>query len=141
MNRALLVFILSIFSFQCSDTGIKFTETPVASTDKNNYSVNDKMTITISTSSEENIHFLSCCSGIALYVDRFDGDKWNEYESRGLPCLALCLSIDLIANNSKSLVDSLSLSEVGTYRFRIPYGYSTNISTEDIILSNTFTVE
>ncbi len=141
MYKAFLIIILSFFSFQCSDTAVKPVERPIASTDKNVYAANDKITVTISTSSKENLHFLSCCSGLALYVDRFDGYNWNEYERRGLPCLALCLSIDLTANSSKSLVDSFSLKEVGTYRFRIPFGYTANISTEESILSNTFTIK
>lgn len=135
----LIIFVFFIYS--CSEDQNENIQKLKIQTNKTAYQSNETISFIINNSNSSTAHLASCCSSIALYIDKNETGTWVEHSNFGLPCLALCPGIDLTIGYMESLTNSFSLSESGTYRIRIPYSYNSNDIFEFELISNPFTVQ
>ena len=134
-----LVLIFSIYS--CSSDPNDTKEKLTAQTDKSSYAINDTISLTIKNYNSITAHLASCCTSVAFYIDKNVNGVWSEHSNFGLPCLALCPGIDLTIIHLETKVNSVFITESGTFRLRIPYSFNQGVNWTNEIVSNTFTIE
>ena len=135
----LLVFILSFYG--CSEDPNNVEQKLLVQTNKSNYSNGEIVNFTINNFNSSTVHLASCCTSVAFYIDKNENENWVEYSNFGLPCLALCPGIDLTIDHLETIADSITFSENGTFRIRIPYSFNQAGNWSSEILSNSFIVE
>jgi hypothetical protein len=135
----LLVFILSIYG--CSEDPNDSKQKLAVQTNKTNYLNGETINFTINNFNSSTAHLASCCTSVAFYIDKNENENWVEHSNFGLPCLALCPGIDLTIDHLETLADSITFSENGTFRIRIPYSFNQTGNLNSEILSNSFIVE
>ena len=134
-----LVLIFSIYS--CSSDPNDTKQKLTAQTNKSGYLNSETVSLTINNYNSITAHLASCCTSVAFYIDKNENGVWGEHSNFGLPCLALCPGIDLTIIHLETKVNSVFITESGTFRLRIPYSFNQGVNWTNEIVSNTFTIE
>jgi hypothetical protein len=141
MRISCIIFALSFVSITCHKNNIEPSGTLSVTTDNTLYAVNSRVKISILNNADYTVHFPSCCSNIAFYLDKYDSSNWHEFRGYGIPCLMMCPSFDITIPSSKQKLDSIYIDDQGIFRLRIPFGRSIENTMAEEILSNTFMVQ
>jgi hypothetical protein len=138
MRTVFILLTIAVMFFHCQDFETVVSGT--AKTERTNYMAGEYIKISVSTTSDSILIFTNCCASLGLYIDRFEVTSWSNYPNWRLPCSASCPPVYIFALRGKPFVDSLRLSEPGTYRFRIPFWYSAFDTIKKELVTNLITV-
>lgn len=140
MNKfiSLLIIALSI-SLDCDkSTSEPNTENLFVKTDKTSYSQNELVTFTIQNESESNAFFIYCGPYLILEINKKNEDVWMNYSATVCPAIYRIENKELEAGSSYS--DSTVVTDIGTYRFVVPFGWENKVEFVDSLISNEFIV-
>ena len=124
----------------CEDSSTPPNDGLTATTDRSTYLAGETITLGFRNHGSDVLQLASCCTNVALYIDSWENDTWKQVGARGLPCLMLCPSIELLVQPEQTRVDSLSLYDGGTYRLRIPFDERGQGGFERKVVTNSFAV-
>ncbi len=136
-----LVIPIILLLTSCSEDPNDAGQNLIVQTNKTNYSNGEAINFTINNFNSSTAHLASCCTSVAFYIDKKENENWVEHSNFGLPCLALCPGIDLTIDHLETIADSITFSQNGTFRIRIPYSFNQAGNWNSEILSNSFIVE
>lgn len=140
--RALMsvVTVLIVFA-SCHEIGNEVSTEVTAKTEKAIYILGDSITFVVSNGTTSAIRLPTCCgSRLSFYVDRIDNGTWVEHEARYIPCLFACPSMLIVVRAGAPSVQSVALTDRGTFRLRIPYGGLSGNLMEREVITNPFIV-
>lgn len=125
----------------CRDKGSEPALGPSVNTTKQRYSAGDHISYVVANSSSATIYLPTCCSDVRFRAERLENGRWVLHAGTG-PCdEVMCPSLLIFVDQQRPYLDSLRISESGTYRIRVPYLIKDTGSATQEVLSRPFIVQ
>lgn len=143
MKSILAVLALAGVLMGCSDAGdtvVNPSGNVTATTDKTSYSVGEKIAVTLKNNSRSTVYVGHCNFRIGFWIERKESNTWVDAGNVAILCQALYLSGKKDFAAGAISEDTLSLTQVGTYRLRFPVAWLENQRIDGSVLSNDFVV-
>lgn len=127
----------------CSDAGdtaVNPNGNVTATTNKTSYSVGENIAVTLKNDSRSTVYVGHCNYRIGFWIERKDNNTWTDAGNVAILCQALYPSgkKDFVSGSVSH--DTISLTEVGTYRLRFPIAWLEGQRIDDSVVSNEFVI-
>ncbi len=141
MNKFVVILIGSILFCSCNNTTMETKGELSVNTDKDLYSINEPVSITLHNGTKSTAYFVHCNYRLGFFIEQETNNSWSEKSSVAILCLGIYpMGIKAVEPGDMNK-DSIILRQSGVYRIKHFFSWQDTISTSDSLLSNKFTVQ
>ena len=145
-NAALLLLLVACVGLLHCDHGItgaseESSKELKASTDKQNYTVNEVVFFTIQNNTGSTRYFSRCGARFVYLIHRHEGGNWIHTGGWGWICKAIYLMGERPLFADSSYTDFTRIPEAGKYRILFRFKEQKNEAGLDSLWTNEFTVQ